>query len=67
MCFVLPEGRLNSSLVDHVSQNNPRELLRLADTLASQKKPRNRTCIPAYVCVSVRSLMTKEQAAEVLS
>ena len=37
--FVLPEGRLNSVLVDYLSQNNLGELLRLAETLASQKKP----------------------------
>ena len=39
--FVLPEGRLNSVLVDYLSQNNLGELLRLAETLASQKKPRD--------------------------
>ena len=39
--FVLPEGRLNSVLVDHVSQNNLEELLRLAETLAPQRKPRD--------------------------
>ena len=39
--FVLPEGRLNSVLVDYVSQNNLGELLRLAETLASEKKPRD--------------------------
>ena len=39
--FVLPEGRLNSVLVDYVSQNNLGELLGLAETLASQKKPRD--------------------------
>ena len=39
--FVLPEGRLNSVLVDYVSQNNLGELLRLAETLACQKKPRD--------------------------
>ena len=39
--FVLPEGRLNSVLVDYLSQNNLEELLRLAETLASQKKPRD--------------------------
>ena len=39
--FVLPEGRLNSVLVDYVSQNNLGELLRLAETLASQKAPRD--------------------------
>ena len=37
--FVLPEGRLNSVLVDYLSQNVLGELLRLAETLASQKKP----------------------------
>ena len=39
--FVLPEGRLNSVLVDYVSQNNLGDLLRLSETLASQKKPRD--------------------------
>ena len=39
--FVLPEGRLNSVLVDYVSQNNLGDLPRLAETLASQKKPRD--------------------------
>ena len=37
--FVLPEGRLNSVLVDYSSDNNLGELLRLAETLPSQKKP----------------------------
>ena len=39
--FVLPEERLNSVLVDYVSQNNLRELLGLAEMLASQKTPRD--------------------------
>ena len=39
--FVLSEGRLNSVLVDYLSQNNLGELLRLAEMLASQKKPRD--------------------------
>ena len=39
--FVLPEGPRNSVLVDYLSQNNLGELLRLAETLASQKKPRD--------------------------
>ena len=39
--FVPPEGRLNSVLVDYLSQNKPRDLLRLAETLASQKKSRD--------------------------
>ena len=39
--FVLPEGRLNSVLVDHLSLNNLGELLRPAETLACQKKPRD--------------------------
>ena len=39
--FVLPEGRLNSVLVDYPSQNNLRELLGFAETLASQKEPRD--------------------------
>ena len=39
--FVLPEGRLNSVLVDYVSQNHLGQLLRLAETLASKKKPRD--------------------------
>ena len=36
--FVLPEGRLNSVLVDYLSQNNLGGLLRLAETLASKTK-----------------------------
>ena len=39
--FVLPEGLLNSVPVDYLSQNNLGELLRLAETLASQKTPRD--------------------------
>ena len=39
--FVLPEGCLNSVLVDYLSQNNLGELLRLAEMPASQKKPRD--------------------------
>ena len=39
--FVLPEGRLKFVLVDYLSQNNLEELLRVAETLASQKKPRD--------------------------
>ena len=39
--FVLPEGRLVSVLVDYVFQKNLGELLRLAEMLASQKKPRD--------------------------
>ena len=39
--IVLPEGRLNSGLVDYLSQNNLGELLRLAEKLASPKKPRD--------------------------
>ena len=39
--FVLPEGHLNSVLVDYLSQNSLGELLRLADTLASQNEPRD--------------------------
>ena len=39
--FVLPEGGLNSVLVDYLSQSILGELLRLAETLASQKKPRD--------------------------
>ena len=39
--FVLPNGRLNSVLVDYLSQNNLGELLRLAETLALQRKPRD--------------------------
>ena len=39
--FVLPEGRLNSVLVDCLPKNNLGELLRLAETLASQRKPRD--------------------------
>ena len=39
--FVLPEGRLNSVLVDCLSQNNLGELLRLAERLASKTKARD--------------------------
>ena len=39
--FVLLEGRLNSVLVDYLSQNNLGELLRLAETLASKTKARD--------------------------
>ena len=39
--FVLPEGCLNSVLVDYLSQNNLGELLRLAETLASHQKPKD--------------------------
>ena len=39
--FSLPKARLNSLLVDYLSQNNLGELLGLAETLASQKKPRD--------------------------
>ena len=39
--FVLPEGCLNSVLVDYLSQNNLGELLRLAETLASKTKARD--------------------------
>ena len=39
--FVLPEGRLNSVLVDYLSQNNLGELLRLGETLASKTKARD--------------------------
>ena len=37
----LPEGRLNSVLVDYRSQNNLGELLMLAEALASKTKPRD--------------------------
>ena len=39
--FVLPEGHLNSVLVDYLSQNNIGELLRLAETLTSKSKARD--------------------------
>ena len=39
--FVLPEGRVNSVLVDYFSQNNLSELLRLAETLASKTEGRD--------------------------
>ena len=39
--FALPEGRLNSFLLDYLSQNNLGELLRLSDTLASKTKARD--------------------------
>ena len=35
------EGRLNSVLVDYLSQDTLGELLRLAETLASKTKPRD--------------------------
>ena len=66
--FVLPEGRLNSVLVDYLLQNNLGEFLRVAETLASQKKPRDWTLlIPSFVCVSVLILRSYEQAAEMVS
>ena len=37
--FVLPEGRLNSVLVDYLSGNNLGELLRLAGTLTLARRP----------------------------
>ena len=39
--FVLPGRHLISVLVNVLSQNNLGELLRLADMLATQKKPRD--------------------------
>ena len=39
--FVLPERRLNSVLVDYLSQSNLGELLRLAEMLTLQKKTRD--------------------------
>ena len=39
--IVPPGGRLNSVLVDYLSQNNLGDLLRLAGRIASQKKPRD--------------------------
>ena len=38
--FMLPQKRLCSVLVDYLSKNILGELVRLAETLASQKKPR---------------------------
>ena len=35
--FVLPEGSLNSVLVDYLSQNNLRELLRLVEMLPHRR------------------------------
>ena len=65
---MLPEGRLNPVLVDYLSQNNLGELLRLPETLASQKKPRDLILpIPAHVCVSVLILSAYDQAAEMVS
>ena len=43
--FVLPEGRLNSVLVDYLSQNNLGELLRLAETLASKTNLGGSSCM----------------------
>ena len=53
--FALPEGHLNSVPVDYLSQNNPGELLRLAETLASKnwEKGLNLTLTCLSVCVSV--------------
>ena len=66
--FLLPEGRLKSVLVEYLSKNNLAELRRLAEALASQKKPRDQTLpFRAFVCVSVLSLRTYEQAAEMVS
>ena len=57
--FVLPEGRLNSVLVDYLSQNNLGELLRLAEALASKTKARDRalplSVLRMSVCVSLLS------------
>ena len=39
--FVLPEGRLNSVLVDYLSQNDLGQLLRIAETFASETKARD--------------------------
>ena len=39
--FVLPGGRLNTVLLDYLSQNNLGELLRLAETLASKTKAKD--------------------------
>ena len=39
--FLLPDGRLNSVLVDYLSQKNLGELLRLAETLAPKTKARD--------------------------
>ena len=39
--FMLVERRLNSVLVYYMSENNLGEMLRLAELLASQKKPRD--------------------------
>ena len=41
--FVQPDGRLNSILVHYFSHNNLKKLLKLAETLASRSKPKNRT------------------------
>ena len=39
--FMLPEGRLNSVHVDYSSKNNLEELLSLAETVVSQRKPKD--------------------------
>ena len=39
--FMLPEQGLNSVLVDYLSRNDLGELLRLVETLGSQKRPRD--------------------------
>ena len=39
--ILLPEIPLSSVLVDYLSENNLGELMRFAETLTSQKKPRD--------------------------
>ena len=39
--FVIPEGRLNSVLVDYLSRNNLGDLVRHPQTLASKTKARD--------------------------
>ena len=52
---MLPEVRLNSVLLDYLFQNDLGELLRLAETLASQKKP-SYTCLCLCECAEPENL-----------
>ena len=45
---MLPEGRLNSVVVDYLSQNNLAELLKLAETLLAEEAYR---LTPSYTCL----------------
>ena len=51
--FVLPQGRLNSVLVDYLSQNNLGDLLRLVETLASRGSLGTEPFLYLPLCVCV--------------